>query len=599
MNLTKLKKQIFCKMLLAVLLFTAGFICIGFIGVEMMDVPKKYIPELDKTIYIANNSFQPAVLVTVLGCMLLTVSNILFFDVIKTLRHSRYESFSRLSWCRLPFLGIFALNLSFFTSSYFQDMTRLKLEKDGRDVYLHSYAEFNYVFSQVLFIILLAIMIINTGKRKIKYFGTVVSLLAIIQSAIGIVTRTLTVRWLWLVYSIAMAVMLLVILIISAGHQRGYAPAGKDDKVTETVAFFVSPHGFGHIFRTVPVIAELLKNSDSRVLLVTAEEHAGRAKAYLSENTGLSAEELESRFAAEVMNTDFGIAVKPGSLEIDVETVRKGVEDFVGCFDVYAKKGVGLIEKYGVSIVVSDICPWALISAEKCGIPSFLMASFTWIEIYEEYFPESLISPFRACYHLADRVLLYELANKVTRTRFSDGIQVGYTARKINKEKAEKIKRSLSGRGDIVFVSVGLSNSGIDEDIYVGNIPCMFIATKGVRLSGDNVITLPDDCKNTQDYVAASDYCIIKSGWTTVAECMIAGKPMALIGRDDVAEDRMTIEMLTEGGFGIKIEPEEVGNMTGVIWKIRNSGIGNFEHENDAGNIAEKILGWREEIGSK
>ena len=46
---------------------------------------------------------------------------------------------------------------------------------------------------------------------------------------------------------------------------------------------------------------------------------------------------------------------------------------------------------------------------------------------------------------------------------------------------------------------------------------------------------------------------------------------MALIGRDDVAEDRMTIEMLAEGGFGIKIEPEEVGNMTGVIWKIRNS----------------------------
>ena len=50
---------------------------------------------------------------------------------------------------------------------------------------------------------------------------------------------------------------------------------------------------------------------------------------------------------------------------------------------------------------------------------------------------------------------------------------------------------------------------------------------------------------------------------------------------------------------GSGAEPEEIGNMTGVIWKIRNSGLRNFEHENDAENIAEKILGWREEIGSK
>ena len=599
MNLTRQKTYIFLKMLLAVLLFAVGFVFIGILGVELMDVPKKYIPELDKTIYIANNKFQPAVLITVLGCILLTVSNILFFDVIKTLRHSRYETFSRLSWCRLPFLAVFALNLSFFTSSYFQDMSRLKLEKDGRDEYLLSYSKFNYVVTQAFFVIILIIIIINTGEKMITWFGSLVSVLAIIQAAMGILIRTLTVKWLWALYGEAMLVMLLIILIASAGSHRGYAPVTEGEKVSETIAFFVSPHGFGHVFRTVPVIEALLKNSDSKVLLVTAAEHAARAKLYLSENSGLSEEELGSRFFTEVMKTDYGIAVKPGNLKIDVETVRAGVEEFVTRFDEYAKDGVRLIEKYGVSIVVSDICPWALMSADACGIPSFLMASFTWIEIYEEYFPESLISPFRACYHLADRVLLYELANKVTRTRFADGVQVGYAARRINKEKAEEIRNGLSGYGDIVFVSVGLSNSGIDEDIYVGNIPCMFIATKGVRLSGDNVITLPDDCGNTQDYVAASDYCIIKSGWTTVAECMIAGKPMALIGRDDVAEDRMTIEMLVEGGFGIKIEPEEVGNMTGVIWKIRNSGIRNFEHENDAENIAEKIMGWREEIGSK
>ena len=218
------------------------------------------------------------------------------------------------------------------------------------------------------------------------------------------------------------------------------------------------------------------------------------------------------------------------------------------------------------------------------------MASFTWIEIYEEYFPESLITPFRQCYHLANHVLLYELANRPTVARFANGTRVGYVCRPINEEKVKEIKEKYSEGRPIVFFTVGLSNDGLAGAKDVSSLPYTFITTAGVELEGPNVFALEGVNDHAQDYIAASDYCIIKSGWTTVSECMIAGVPMALIGRPDVAEDRMTIEMLTEGGFGVKIDPEELEDMGAVMEKLSATEWASYPHTNDISHIAEEIL---------
>jgi hypothetical protein len=268
--------------------------------------------------------------------------------------------------------------------------------------------------------------------------------------------------------------------------------------------------------------------------------------------------------------------------------MQEGLRVYTDSFDERINNAVKLFKKYSVDCVVCDIVPWALKAAKQAKIPSVLMASFTWIEIYEELLSEEYIKPFRECFACVDKVLLYELANEPTIKRFPQGVKVGFTARAFNEDKVKHIKAKL-GEKPVVFVSVGGSNSGLKDEIDVSNLPYTFVVTTGVKLIGDNVHYLPVDVDNSQDYVAVSDYCVIKAGWTTVAEVMLAGKPVALLSRPEVAEDRMTIDMLTKAKRAVEITVDELKNMSEVLDKIKQDVTVIKEYKNCCNEIAERI----------
>jgi UDP-N-acetylglucosamine:LPS N-acetylglucosamine transferase len=83
------------------------------------------------------------------------------------------------------------------------------------------------------------------------------------------------------------------------------------------------------------------------------------------------------------------------------------------------------------------------------------------------------------------------------------------------------------------------------------------LCTEGIQFEGSNVIKIPVHTNNTQDYIKASDYVITKAGWSTVAEAVCAKKPMLVIKRDEVAEDRTTLEELIKLDVALSINIEE------------------------------------------
>jgi hypothetical protein len=353
----------------------------------------------------------------------------------------------------------------------------------------------------------------------------------------------------------------------------------------KTIAFYISNHGFGHIMRNIPVIACILQGTKNKVVLVTGHKHTELAREYMQKYTNANMQNIT--FISD--NTDFGIAVKAGTLIPDVPKMQEGLRVYIDSFDGRINNALEVFKKYSVDCVVCDIVPWALKAAKIAEIPSVLMASFTWIEIYEELLDEKYIKPFRECFACADKVLLYELANEPTIKRFPQGIKVGFSARAFNEDKIRQIKAEL-GEKPVVLVSVGGSNSGLKDEIDVSGLPYTFVVTTGVKLVGDNVHYLSVDIDNSQDYVAASDYCIIKAGWTTIAETMLAGKPVALLSRPDVAEDRMIIEMLTREKRAIEITVDELKNISEVIDKIRREVTAIKSYEDSCNEIAGSIL---------
>ena len=134
---------------------------------------------------------------------------------------------------------------------------------------------------------------------------------------------------------------------------------------------------------------------------------------------------------------------------------------------------------------------------------------------------------YKNCYQLVDKVLRYDLATPYFTTFFKDAKSISVCARSFDEKAVQQIRNRFDK--PIVFVSVGRSVD-LEEEIDVSHLNYQFIVTEGIQLSGDNVLYLPKEVENTQDYIKASEMVITKAGFGTVAETMLARKMCAVIG---------------------------------------------------------------------
>lgn len=351
------------------------------------------------------------------------------------------------------------------------------------------------------------------------------------------------------------------------------------------IGFFISNHGFGHLMRNLPVIRQLLETTEEHLVLVCSEKHNQLAKEYLLTELPIVAIQ---RVTLINFDTDIGLKLKPFSLDVDRDATESAVRTYVNHFDELVLYGIRLLQNYQISKSVIDIVPWGITASKKMGIPSILIASFTWIEQYEPLLPVELVEFYQSVYEEVDVPILLELANQPTVQRFPNGVKVELIARKFHREEVKKIKSACNR--PIVFLSIGGSNSGIDTQLNVENLPYFFIATEGLNIRGNNSLILNKETKNTQDYVMASDYCISKAGWSTLSEIMLARKPMALIQRPDVTEDQLLIKQLTDRKSAIGITVNELENIESILMKLTTYEFQLPNYKNDYDTIAKIIL---------
>ena len=337
------------------------------------------------------------------------------------------------------------------------------------------------------------------------------------------------------------------------------------------IAFFISDHGYGHIMRNLPVAEELLARGHE-VTIVTGKRQAAAADQY-----------LQGRAKCIVLNTDAGFVVYPGTLAIDIESTIYAVRSNISKWPEMIEQAASL--KADVFIV--DIVPWALTAAKKFGIPSYIMANFTWIDQYETFLPPGLLACYEEAYSLKDRVLYYDLVNAPTKKRLGKGTGVGFVARPFHESEVRKIRSRHSRK--IVYLSLGASNSGLDLPIDVSGLEYDFIATQAMQVTGENVEYLDPSVQNTQDYIKASDFCISKAGWATVAEIMLAGVPFGVLNRENAAEDMMTIEQLTKRKAAIAINESELTDMGTLLKRMECYPWSGTKHKNNYKLVADII----------
>lgn len=350
--------------------------------------------------------------------------------------------------------------------------------------------------------------------------------------------------------------------------------------MTKYIAFYISNHGFGHASRNIQIIRTLLKLEDEiEIFIKTAGPQLQFMKRHFKEDERLHFYEQE---------TDVGLVLKEGTLLIDEEKLERRIGEFVDSWEELIEQEQDFFQENKIGLVVSDICPWALLAAEEARIKSVLITNFTWIEIYKEYLPENLWDAYLTCYESASKVLIYEVHQPEVPSYNPEYEMVSLVCRKFEEEEVERIQKQYDK--PIVMISVGMS-ANLSEEIDVSHLPYHFIITPGLKVKGDNVTYLSPDTKNTQNYVAASTYVIAKAGWTTVSEILLSNRKCALLGRDTVAEDRTTIEILKERNQCIEIQTEDLLHMEQVLERMEQFPYSfEYEYHNDDYEIGKKLL---------
>ncbi len=139
------------------------------------------------------------------------------------------------------------------------------------------------------------------------------------------------------------------------------------------LAYFVSPHGFGHAARACAVMQAARAVWPEVVFEV-----------FTLVPEWFFAESLRGGFRHHLLRTDVGL-VQRTTLEEDPEATARVLARFVP-FDAAAVRLLGdLLRRLGCSAVLADISPLGIAAGTAAALPVVLVENFTWDWIYQAY----------------------------------------------------------------------------------------------------------------------------------------------------------------------------------------------------------------------
>jgi len=307
---------------------------------------------------------------------------------------------------------------------------------------------------------------------------------------------------------------------------------GGEDRARR-VAWFVSPHGFGHAARaaaTIEALAELVPELEVTI--------------FTSVPRWFFEDSLRVPFRYRSAACDVGFAQRT-PVEEDLPATLDRLEEL---FDPESPLRDGLLEELGAldpGVVVCDIAPLGLELARSAGIPSILIESFTWDWIYDGVVErEPRFEPW-----VARMSALFALASEHVQCEpvcapAADAHRVAPIARRARMLAAE-VREGLGiapGRA-MALVSMGgieVRQSGAAKWPTTRGLQHVDFVVPGgsERFERDGaLVLLPHRTPIFHpDLVQAADAVLGKLGYSTVAESVAAGTRFAFVPRPGFRE---------------------------------------------------------------
>ena len=317
--------------------------------------------------------------------------------------------------------------------------------------------------------------------------------------------------------------------------------------VNKSIAYFISPHGYGHAARSAGVM-EAMCGIDTAV----------RFEIFTQVPRWFFDDSLSGNSGYHSLLTDIGL-VQNTPLRADLnETVRR-LKHFLP-FDRSRMRGLAkLIRNLECGLIICDIAPMGIVVAKQAGIPSLLVENFTWDWIYEGYmkYDERLgehTHYLKGVFESTD----FHIQTEPISCRRNVNLTTFPVSRRV-KSPAHEIRHRLRipENSPAVLITMG----GIEEEYgFIEQVSerrdIHFVipgASKREKIHG-NLVLLPHRSDYFHpDLVNACDGVTGKVGYSTLAEIYYAGVPFGYITRSRFRESQDLVSFIKNQMHGLPI----------------------------------------------
>ena len=358
----------------------------------------------------------------------------------------------------------------------------------------------------------------------------------------------------------------------------------KADVPARRIAFFISPHGFGHAARAASVMEALAEIEPSLQfdIFTTVPEW------FFANSDSFS-------FHYHRLETDIGLVQKTPFQEDLPATVQK-LKKFLPFNPAQIAAVSEKIKQLKCNLIVCDIAPMGIQVAKEAGVPSVLIENFTWDWIYQGYEKEEfnefntyLQSIFaEASFHIQTQPICKPVRADFTADPASRKIRSTY----------RQIRQGLglSDSSKVVMITAGgvaKSYGFIDKLKNKTDTHFIIPGASDSKKIQDNLILLPENSAYYHpDLVNASDAVVGKVGYSTIAEIYQAGVPFGYSPRAHYREMKPLIAFVENHMSGLPVTESEFqnGSFTDYIEELLQMPRAQGHRPNGADQIADFIV---------
>ena len=291
------------------------------------------------------------------------------------------------------------------------------------------------------------------------------------------------------------------------------------------IAFFITPHGFGHAGRAAAVMNALLEVYPGfHFELFTTVPRIFFALSGLE------------TFGYHALDNDVGL-VQLSPLREDLTATCNRLDQMLPFDHALTTRLAEQLKRLDCRLVICDIAAMGIAAASKAGRPGVLVENFTWDWIYSGYAPlaprlKTHIEYLSAIYRQAD----HHIQTEPLCSPGNAALTVGPIGRE-PRTPASQIRSQLGIADSAAMVLVSMGGVG-DQFEFLDSLPAdldftlVIPGADGRTCNHNKVILLPTYSGFYHpDLMGAADVLIGKAGYSTIAEAYLCGVPFGFVMR--------------------------------------------------------------------